>query len=302
MPKVCYRQKRFDSKRAEQIVKANEIIEEYEAQGFQLNLRQLYYQFVARGLIENNMRSYKNLGSVINEARLAGLIDWLAIEDKTRNLVSPRAWSSPQDIINACASQFAIDKWETQPWHVEVWIEKDALVGVIENICRTLQISYFSCRGYPSQSEVWAAAQRLAAYNQKEKQTLILHLGDHDPSGIDMSRDLNDRLNEFCAVGDIEIRRIALNFDQVQEYDPPPNPCKMTDSRAVGYTETHGEESWELDALEPRVTARLIEHEVMGVRDPDLWEEALKVEEGHQKQIQAVADNWEEICEQFPGE
>jgi hypothetical protein len=119
------------------ISKANDIIAEYSAQGFQLTLRQLYYQFVSRDFIPNNLRSYKNLGDVINDARLAGLIDWNSIVDRTRNLQSLAHWRNPAEIIDACASQFRLDRWAPQPRRVEVWIEKDALIGVIEGICNS---------------------------------------------------------------------------------------------------------------------------------------------------------------------
>jgi len=158
--------------------------------------------------------------------------------------------------VDACARQFRIDKWATQPRRIEVWIEKDALVGVIEGVCTELDVPYFSCRGYTSQSEMWVGAQRLAAHWRKAKQNpLILHFGDHDPSGIDMTRDIQARLQEFSfgtAGHPLELRRLALNMDQVELYGPPPNPAKLTDSRCEAYMEEHGNESWELDALEPR--------------------------------------------------
>lgn len=303
MPKICYRPKKFSADREEKIVKANAIIDEYRQQGFELTLRQLYYQFVSRGFIPNNQREYKNLGDVINDARLAGLVDWESIVDRTRDLKSLSHWSSPADIVEACARQFRIDKWADQPRRVEVWIEKDALVGVIESICQELDVAFFSCRGYTSQSEMWSAAQRLAAYWRNGRQDpLVLHFGDHDPSGIDMTRDIQDRLQEFSfgtAGHKIELRRLALNMAQVEQYNPPPNPAKLTDSRCAGYIEKHGDESWELDALEPQVIAALIRNEVMGVRDVDKWAAAVEAEEEHRRQLQAVSDKWEQITEEL---
>ena len=302
MPKICYRKKKFSADREEKITKANEIIEEYKQQGFELTLRQLYYQFVSRGLIPNNQREYKNLGDVINDARLAGLIDWEAIVDRTRNLRSLSHWENPSSIISACANQFRNDKWESQPRRVEVWIEKDALVGVIEGICESLDVPFFSCRGYTSQSEMWSAAMRLRAYWKEHHQDpLVLHFGDHDPSGIDMTRDIQDRLQEFAfgnTIGHkIELRRMALNMPQVEQYNPPPNPAKLTDSRCEGYIEEHGDQSWELDALEPKVIADLIRDEVLSVRDEDKWTAAVAAEEEHKRLLKAVSDDWETITE-----
>ena len=291
MPKICYRVKKFSPDRQEKIDKANAIIEEYKLQGFELTLRQLYYQFVSRGFIPNNQREYKNLGDIINDARLAGLVDWEAIVDRTRNLRSLSHWENPADIVETCARQFKIDKWADQPRRIECYIEKDALVGVIEGVCNELDVPFFSCRGYTSQSEMWAAAMRLKAYREGGQTPLIIHFGDHDPSGIDMTRDIHSRLEELSG-GEIELRRLALNMVQVEQYNPPPNPAKATDSRCTGYVEKYGDESWELDALEPSVIADLIRHEVVGERDGDKWEASCVEEAHHQNDLQNVSDHW----------
>ena len=198
MSKICYVSKKFSKASQKVIDDSNSIIAEYQAKGFILTLRQLFYQHVSRGLLENTVKSYKNLGGVVNDARLAGLLDWNAIEDRTRNLVSPSTWKSPANIISASASCFRIDKWADQEWRPEVWIEKEALAGVFERACEDLQVPFFCCRGYTSQSEMWSAGQRLARWKNRFLQTpIILHFGDHDPSGIDMSRDIEDRLRLF---------------------------------------------------------------------------------------------------------
>ena len=261
----------------ELIVTANEIIEEYQEQGFSLTLRQLYYQFVSRDIIANTQRSYKNLGSLINDARLCGLIDWESIEDRTRNLQSNSHWESAAEIIQSCEQCFAFDKWGDQEYRPEVWIEKDALTGIIQGICESLDVPYFACRGYNSQSEQWRAGQRFADAIYKGQIPLILHLGDHDPSGIDMTRDNQDRITMF-AEEDVEVRRLALNYNQVEEYNPPPNPAKLTDSRADGYICKYGKSSWELDALEPKVIVALIKSEILSVRDDEIWNKSIEEE------------------------
>lgn len=139
--------------------------------------------------------------------------------------IEPGTWDDPADWIRSGARQFAIDKWATQPYRLEVWIEKDALAGVFRRVCSELQVPYFSCRGYTSQSEMWEAAQRLARWEQAGQTPIVFHFGDHDPSGIDMTRDIKDRLDLFGASGacHIDLRRLALNMDQVEQYSPPPN-------------------------------------------------------------------------------
>lgn len=295
MPKIVYIEKNFSPSRLAEITQVNVILDEYEAQGFDLTLRQLYYQFVARGLIENSLRSYKRMGELVVDGRLAGLIDWNRIVDRTRNLMENSHWSTPGDIMGSAAHSFRLDKWATQRWRVEVWIEKDALSGVIAGVCRELDIPYFSCRGYTSISEMWVAARRMQRYIDQGQTPLILHLGDHDPSGVDMTRDVIDRLRMF--MGGSSVQRLALNWDQVETYNPPPNPAKLSDSRAQGYIEQHGENSWELDALEPSVIASLIRDAVQGVRDEDAYRRIWEREQEHRQLLEKAAGRWDELAQ-----
>lgn len=184
--------------------------------------------------------------------------------------------------MRGAASQFRIDKWRGQAVYPEVWIEKGALAGVIEGVCTQLDVPYFSCRGYTSSSEMWGAAQRLLDHQRAGRAPLILHLGDHDPSGKDMTRDVADRL--------------ALNMDQIEHYGPPPNPAKLTDARADAYIAEFGLSSWELDALEPRVIADLIERAILRVRDEPARAAAVAEEAAHRRHLTAVADAWERIA------
>lgn len=275
--KIRYVKKNFKDATLATIHKANKIIEEYTSEGFDLTLRQLYYQFVSRDLIPNSQKEYKKLGDVINGGRLAGLISWNAIVDRTRNLETNPHWDDPRSFMESVMPQFAVDKWENQSNRVEVWIEKDALIGVVERVCAAFDVPYFSCRGYTSQSEMWVASQRLIGYRDESQTPIIIHLGDHDPSGKDMSRDIEDRLKLFCS-DEIEVNRIALNMDQVRHYRPPPNPAKITDSRAVKYIKQFGRESWELDALDPKVLIGLISETISSYRDEEVWTNSVKRE------------------------
>lgn len=158
MPKIEYKSIKFQQKSLELIRLVNQVVEEYQAQGYELTLRQAYYQLVARGYIPNNERSYKNIGNLINDGRLAGLIDWHSITDRTRNLRSNSHWDNPADVIASARYSYLLNKWDGQPNYVEVWVEKDALVDIVGQACRPLDTPYFSCRGYTSQSEMWSAA------------------------------------------------------------------------------------------------------------------------------------------------
>ena len=189
MPLETYIPKTFAPKAWAIIEQANVIIAEYQKQGFTLSLRQLYYQFVSRDLLPNEVKYYRLLGNCVNDGRLAGKIDWLAIEDRDRNVVRNSHWDEPSDIMHGAAHSYALDKWADQPYHVEVWIEKKALEGVIDPVCRELDVPYFACKGYTSQSEQWRAGRRFRAALRSGQQVIVFHLGDHDPSGIDMTRD-----------------------------------------------------------------------------------------------------------------
>lgn len=295
MPKVFYQDRKFGAKALAIIETANEICADYMAQGYTLTLRQLYYQFVARDLSPNTMQDYKRIGSIINDARLAGLIDWEAIEDRTRNLESLSTWNSPKDILGAVAQQFRYDWWDSQPVRIEVWVEKEALVGVIERVANRYRVPYFACRGYASQSELWRAGQRFDDYSNNRGQPVkVLHLGDHDPSGMDMTRDNEDRLKLFSNGADIEVQRLALNTDQVRKYKPPPNPAKLTDSRATGYIKQFGNKSWELDALDPKVIDDLISAQIEAYIDQDDWAESKDREDKARARIATTAKNWKD--------
>jgi hypothetical protein len=284
---IQYEPHSFRADSLEVIDQAVGIVDEYHAQGFNLTLRQLFYQFVSRDLLANTQRSYKRLGDIISKARLAGLLSWQAIEDRLRKPESKPHWDSPADILEAAAASYNRDTRETQPNRIEVWVEKDALSDVVARIGRELDVTWFACRGYVSQSAMWRAARRFEADGRPG---IILHLGDHDPSGIDMTRDISDRI--CCTFGQqtVLVRRIALTIDQVEQYDPPPNPAKLTDTRASSYIEEYGDQSWELDALPPNVLAELIEREVDLYTDWDDLEDAKDRQRDERQQLHDLVD------------
>ena len=302
------------------IRRADAICAQYAEQGFDLTLRQLYYQFVARDWIPNTVQSYKRLGSIVNRARMAGLLDWYYIVDRTRNLAANGHWGSPADIMRSAAGGFAIDKWDDQPRRVEVWVEKEALAGIVGQVASRLDVAYFSCRGYVSQSELWRAGRRLGRYLGHGQAATVLHLGDHDPSGIDMTRDIRERLelfigedqgeyalfdddamNEPDGLPNLEVRRIALNFDQVRQFNPPPNPAKETDSRAGSYKALYGSQSWELDALDPATLAALITEHVEGIRDDERYGAQVAAEQEHRDLLTAASSRWSDVAEFLAG-
>lgn len=293
MSKQAFITTRMSPERLRMIDRINAIIGEYQSQDYVLTVRQLYYQLVSRDVIENTVRSYKRIVDLVSQARLGGLLDWSAIEDRTRGLKSLSTWASPEEIVSACASQFRHDLWVSQDVRPEIWVEKEALAGVFDGIANELRVSYLSCRGYVSQSEMYVAASRIRRRQFAGQRTVILHFGDHDPSGIDMSRDLADRLKLMGA--SVEVRRLALNMDQIEEHDPPPNPAKEADARFAEYESEYGRESWELDALSPSILVGLARAAVLELRDERRWAHAASADEAARNQLQVVSDRWQDV-------
>lgn len=303
--KKAFIEKRFTPESRALLVHVMRILTDYDAQGYSLSLRQLYYQLVAANLLPeiwadpktgstNNERSYKNIGSLVSDARLAGLIDWDMIKDRGREMTKANHWDTPRDILTASAQQFRIDKWLNQPCYVELMVEKQALEGVLEPVCRELDIPFTANKGYSSSSAMFEAGRRFFDKIGDEKHVQIIYLGDHDPSGIDMTRDIDDRLNQFAEVtaGDdfgITIHRVALNMPQIARLRPPENPAKLTDSRAKDYIRKFGPSSWELDAIEPKALAKLVRDKVAEFRDDELWDDALAREKKMRDELLSFA-------------
>jgi hypothetical protein len=271
------------------------IIAEYSDQGLKLTLRQLFYQFVARVLLENVFQNYKRLGRIISDARDGGLIDWDAMEDRVREVQTHSAWDSPVDMVRSAAFAYREELWLGQIYRPELWTEKAAALGVVEGVCNELRVPYFATIGNSSQTLMYDAGKRFAGYLDQGLVPLVLHLADHDPNGIDMTRDVEKRLARY-ARAPIKVCRIALTIEQVRRYSPPPNFVKEADARTPAYRAQFGtDDCWELDALSPTVIADLIRTEVTGLIDQDAWDEAVASEERNRALLGRVAKNWTKV-------
>ncbi|MBR8283587.1 MULTISPECIES: hypothetical protein [Burkholderia cepacia complex] len=289
MTKQCYQDKRFRPDTLDLIETINSIVDEYESQGYVLTTRQLYYQLVARDIIPNNLQEYKRAAAIINDAKLAGLIDWDMLEDRTRSFIRRGRWTSPTSIIDACAEQYHQDMWVGQSRRVFVIVEKEALVGVLERVCHRYDTPLLAARGYPSSTVLREFAINDILPAMREGQSgLVLHLGDHDPSGIDMTRDLLERLRMFGG-HTFDLKRIALNIQQVEELQPPENPAKSTDSRFSAYLRAYGESSWELDALPPQYLDELVSSHIDAVIDKGAWNTNQQIILDARQQIQQAS-------------
>lgn len=293
MSKVCFIPKDFRKSSVELIEFMNTLIESYQDQGYTLTVRQLYYQLVARDVIPNDLNSYKRTAAIINDAKLAGLIDWDAIEDRTRDFIVRSRCNSVSSILDSCVRSFHMNMWQEQEYQVYVVVEKEALVGVLERTCNTYDVPLLAARGYPSSSVLYDFAQSHIIHKSMHKQHIIIHLGDHDPSGIDMTRDLTERLNLlYGGPVNLAVERIALNYDQIEELRPPKNPAKDTDSRFESYRKKFGSSSWELDALSPQFLNDLVESKINEFIDFDEWDLRKSEISSKKRQLQAISDGF----------
>lgn len=280
MARIKFRDQEFSVDRQERILQINAILSQYEGQ--RVSVRQVYYRLVAAGKIANSDKEYGKVQGLITDARYAGLIDWNAIEDRNRDPLRVAYWSSGSAALIEAAARFHKDRWITQPFYVEIHCEKAALAGILEPIANDYGITLMVNRGYNSASAMMESAQRISYYasgNAKKgiepKRPIILYLGDHDPSGLDMVRDIRDRLIEFACPPWLFVRHIALTWEQIQEYNPPPNPAKVTDSRAAAYISQYGDSSWEVDALPPPTLDLLVRAAINAYVDKAAMEKAV---------------------------
>ncbi|RUQ67372.1 hypothetical protein ELZ19_06890 [Brucella abortus] len=217
------------------------------------------------------------------------------MEDRGRTCYGPNPEEDPSEVVRGIEEGLLFDQWARQDHYLEVWVEKQALESVIARPCNALHVRYMACKGYLSASEAWRAGLRFREAIDAGKQPVLVHLADHDPSGLNMTDDNRDRLRMFAEDLGVEVRRIALNMDQVERYNPPPNPAKEADSRAADYVRRFGRHSWELDALEPSVLDGLIRDTIEEYRDRDVWDETLEEQQEARRPLAALSDNWERV-------
>ena len=282
MAKEFFKSTRFNDTTRALILRCNEVVNSYLAQGFRLTLRQLYYQLVVRNTIPNTERSYQRLSRTVSAARLAGMIDWGAIEDRTREPRMPKQWESPEALMEIAIDGYRLPRWEGQEFHVELWVEKDALAGVLRPIATQYHIPLMVNRGYSSLTAMHDAYERVRDVVEDGREAIILYFGDHDPSGEDMVRDIDDRLNVLFET-EATIRKLAITPAQIEEFQPPPNPAKMTDSRAAKFVAEYGYNSYEVDALPPDALKDIIDEAMVEYIDWGPLDEVLAQERTDKK-------------------
>ena len=260
--KIKYQNEVFYGKTCKLIKNINEIVESYNRRGIKLTVRQVYYQCVTGNLIANSKREYDKISDIIARARLAGLINWDFIEDRTRTLRENDHWDNPREILRACADQYRIDTRATQNFYIECWIEKDSLISILESVAHRLDVPCYSCRGYSSLTALNEAADRL---KHSGRENIILYAGDHDPSGMKIP-EVIERLKLFGT--NFILKRIGITLSQIRELNLPPYPVKDKDGNIKEYIAKTGlKDAWELDALPPEFLMNLYESEINALTD-----------------------------------
>ena len=259
---------------------AKEVVDTAEAQGYRFTLRRVFYALVSAEIIPNTERAYKNLSATLDKARWEGLLRLDCLEDLGRTASIWESWEDPTDWADEMARRYRTDWWRNDDDAVEVWAEKQAVSSIVRPVCAEFGVTFLACRGFASLTAVVEAAERM------ERGT-VFYVGDHDPSGLDMDRDLQVRLERLGA--DVELVRIALTAEQIGEHQLPPQPTKADDSRAFGYSLEHGG-SWELDALPADVLAGLVRDAIESVLPVD-FEDLREADEDHRARILEVVAN-----------
>lgn len=257
------------------IMLVSDILRKHEEQLF--TLRQIFYRLIALYGFPNTRNMYSRLSKILREAREYRLIDAERITDLTRseyhNNPEYKTLNEYMETkLRKLVDAFDLDRWQDQPYNVEIWIEKEALSRVILPICKKYRINLIVCKGYSSYTQIYEAAKRFPT----SKPTGILYLGDHDPSGLHIQESLEERLRqEFRRehkYTSLRVKRVALTFEQIQEFNLPSSPLKKASQKYKEYMAEYGNEVWELDALDPVYLNNLLEESIKKIIDWNLWE------------------------------
>lgn len=298
MSKEQFRIKKLGKQRLELLAQVTNIIREYQRQDIKLTLRQLFYQLVARDIIPNLSKEYQKLSLLLTDARYNGDIDWEAIEDRIRVPDIPSEWTNILDLIRSAKFSYRLPRWKDQKYYVELFTEKDALSSVLSPLAQKYHISFCVNRGYTSASAIYDLSKRVIENIEDGKKIIILYLGDHDPSGLDMIRDIRDRLTELLEQGDdfyqfdenVEVIPVALTQEQIKKYNPPPNPAKIKDPRADNYVAKFGNKSYEVDALRPEIMIKIVESAIVEWVNLTKYRKVIKQELKDMERVEKFAE------------
>lgn len=303
VPKALWRHWRIDKAMlCQNIVN---VVEDFYNQGYILSLRQLYYQLVKANLIPNNDTVYKKIGTLKDDLCYAGRIDWEMIEDRGRKPVFPYTNKDAKDALEDALRQFRLNLMRTQSNTIELWTEKDAVSGILGPVASQYCVRFSVNKGYTSSSAIYRTYLRVANAIERERKFILLYFGDHDPSGVDMVRDIKERLEFMLENGEfryaqwqireyLRVVRIGLDKTQIVKFHLPPNPAKIRDPRAAAYIRTHGNTSWELDALTPQQMVAIATQGIEAFYDEDEFKKMRKLEAKYRKELKLIVDNYKQ--------
>lgn len=248
-----------------------------------MTVRQVYYQLVSRQVIENSRTQYQAVSNALVSARKEGLVPWDWIEDRLRRPRHVSMWQNLTEFWATVKNSYRRDVWVDQGAYLECWLEKDALSGIVEDVLNPFCVTLNVGRGYDGWDSIHNAAGRYEG-----KDVTILYFGDFDPSGEDMVRSLEERLNFFDVYP--EIVKVALTLDDITAHNLPPDFTKATDTRRAAFVAKYGDVSVELDALPIDVLQERIRAEVESRMDLDALEKSRALEAADIGRLTAVLD------------
>ena len=228
-----------------------------------MTVRQVFYQLVVRGVIDKTEAEYQ--GTVIRlltDMRIRGELDWDTIVDESRRARVTQTFDSVTDALNDTARFYRRSALRECPDYIEVWLEKDALAGVVYDVVAQYDVPLMVSRGMPSITFLWGSFNHIAHAARAGKRTTIYQLGDHDPSGGLIPQNLYRRLNEWSVENDIEpprVIRLALTESQIGEHNLPTRPTKRIGNR---HAYRFAGDSVELDAMQPRTLRDLVRQSI----------------------------------------
>jgi hypothetical protein len=252
-----------------------------------MTIRQLFYRLVSVGALANSRADYQRLSVIMSTARRDGRCDFDWIVDRSRPEYSPQVWKDPAGYGRTIQRSYRKDYWATQPKHVELWSEKDSVIGSIEALTDELGITVRVGRGFLSTTRIHEIAQR---FYRLKKPITVFYVGDHDPSGREIETNARERIKQYGV--DFSMRRLAIHAEDIEEWNLPPLRIKDSDTRAKQFREDHGEDCVELDALPVGELRRRIREAVEGEMDRVVWDRAVAVEKIEIANIMDTVGKW----------
>jgi hypothetical protein len=252
-----------------------------DAEDGPITVRHLFYRLVGLNVIEKTEKEYKLLCYHLARWRKDDLIPWDSFTDSTRWHICPPMFDGVADALQRTRETYRRNLWTTQPYYVEVWVEKDAIAGVIAGVTRQFGVPLFVCRGFASLSSQYSASTTFKNVQAKGKEVIVYHLGDYDPSGHSAADAIENTVaNVFDC--EIEFKRLAILPEHISQFDLPTRPVKQSDSRARNWT---GTECVELDAMPPNELRWIVENAISDCIDDYEWEQMQKIERAERETL-----------------